>query len=235
MKRYLSFGGGVNSTALMLLLADQSIEFEAVYVDHGADWPETREYVAMLQGMGYPITVLESRRDGLVLYDYYWKHRMIPQRFPRACTVEYKLVPLSNYMSPPCVVYIGIDAGEEHRIPRLIAGQRQGEEKLFPLADEGIDRQGCVEIILSHRLPVPIKSGCFVCPNQRKSQWIAMRTSHPELYCKAKALEDRCNARMEELERAPFYLAERPLDQVAMDQQPDLFGERDMRPCLCEL
>ena len=31
--------------------------FEAVYVDHGADWPETREYVAMFQGMGYPITV----------------------------------------------------------------------------------------------------------------------------------------------------------------------------------
>ena len=47
-RRYLSFGGGVNSTALMLWLLDQGIDFEAVYADHGCDWPETRAYVAML-------------------------------------------------------------------------------------------------------------------------------------------------------------------------------------------
>ena len=37
MRNYLSFGGGVNSTAMLLLLLDEGWEFEAVYVDHGAE------------------------------------------------------------------------------------------------------------------------------------------------------------------------------------------------------
>jgi len=40
MKNYLSHGMGVNSTALMLLLADEGIEFESVFVYHGGDYPE---------------------------------------------------------------------------------------------------------------------------------------------------------------------------------------------------
>ena len=235
MKQYLSFGGGVNSTALGLWLIDQGIETEWVYADHGADWPETREYVAMLQAKGYPITVLETRRQGLDLYGYYYEHKMVPQRVARACTRLYKLVPLSTYMPTPCEVYIGISADEAHRIPRLIDGQRQGESKLFPLADEGIDRQGCISIIEQHGLPMPIKSGCFICPFQRRRQWLRLRTVHPELYCKAKRLEDNCNARMRELGRQPFYLADKPLDAVCEADQADMFGERDMSPCLCEV
>ncbi|HEX9972317.1 MAG TPA: phosphoadenosine phosphosulfate reductase family protein [bacterium] len=50
MKKYLSFGGGVNSVAMMLMLLDQKDEFEAIFVDHGTDWPETYEYFEMLQG-----------------------------------------------------------------------------------------------------------------------------------------------------------------------------------------
>jgi len=45
MKKYLSHGMGVNSTALMLLLEDEGIEFESVFIDHGGDYPETYEYV----------------------------------------------------------------------------------------------------------------------------------------------------------------------------------------------
>ncbi|RLC23031.1 MAG: hypothetical protein DRH93_08360 [Deltaproteobacteria bacterium] len=49
MKNYLSFGGGVNSVAMMLLLLDQKAEFEAIFVDHETDWPETYEYFDMFQ------------------------------------------------------------------------------------------------------------------------------------------------------------------------------------------
>ena len=128
MRRYLSYGGGVDSTALMLWLIDQGVEAEAVYADHGADWPETREYVAMLREKGYPITVLETTRKGLALYEYYQSHRVIPTRMVRHCTVEYKVRPLTEYMKTPCIVYMGIDAGEAHRVPssaHLAANGRQ--------------------------------------------------------------------------------------------------------------
>ena len=236
MQRYLSFGAGVNSTALMLWLLDHGVQFEAVYADHGTDWPETRDYVAMLQRAGYPVTVLQARRGGLNLYDYYYKHAMVLMRWVRACTVEYKLVPLAAYMATPCIVYLGISAEESHRIARIIAGQRPGEENRFPLADEGITRADCIEIIQSHGLPIPIKSGCYICPFQRKSQWVQLRTKHPDLFCKAKALEAVTNRRVTALGRPPICLAhDKPLDLVAMAGQMDLFGDRDFEcPCSCE-
>jgi len=39
MKKYLSYGGGVDSTAMMLMLLDQGEEFEAIFVDHETDYP----------------------------------------------------------------------------------------------------------------------------------------------------------------------------------------------------
>lgn len=45
MRIYLSNGMGVNSIAMMLLLLEKEWKFEAIYVDHGCDWPETRQYM----------------------------------------------------------------------------------------------------------------------------------------------------------------------------------------------
>ena len=233
-RRYLSFGGGVNSTALMLLLLDWGIEFEAVYADHGADWPETRDYVAMLKERGYPITVLETRRAGLPLYDYYLKYQLLPIRWMRHCTSAYKVKPLKAYFQKPCVTYLGIDAGEPHRgTPSRV----EDEEREYPLVDEGIDRKGCEDIIKGHGLPIPRKSGCFVCPFQRVGQWKELLTRHPDLYCKARALEEAANRRITAGGKPPIYLSNtgRPLSAVAMEDQLDLFGERTPGFCLCEL
>lgn len=45
MKQYLSYGGGVNSTALLLHFIDHGVDFEAVFANHETDLPETYEYV----------------------------------------------------------------------------------------------------------------------------------------------------------------------------------------------
>ena len=41
MRSYLSYGGGVNSVALYIDLTLRGYDFEATFVDHGCDWPET--------------------------------------------------------------------------------------------------------------------------------------------------------------------------------------------------
>ena len=64
MKNYLSFGAGVNSVALYLLMQDLGIQFEAVFVDHGGDWPETYEYVEYFVATGRPVTVLTPDYQG---------------------------------------------------------------------------------------------------------------------------------------------------------------------------
>ena len=109
MKTYLSFGGGVNSVAMMLLLLDEGIEeFEAVFVDHGTDWPETYKYFDMFQGWltrkGYkPITVLKPNVEGFTnLYDFYWHKKWVPSHMRRICTDKFKIRPLFKYFDKPC-------------------------------------------------------------------------------------------------------------------------------------
>lgn len=226
-RRYLSFGGGVNSVALGLWMMDHGVDCEWVFANHHADLPETYDYVAMIDRDVHPVTVLDTGD----LYESYWRRRIIPMRTMRWCTADFKVKPLNDYLQTPCTVYIGIDAGERRRVDKILAGCREDETKEFPLVDTGIDRAGCIEIIKAHGLPVPPKSGCYFCPHQRVGQIRQLRTLHKDLFDKALALEMRANVGRDQ----HYYLMDRPLGDVAMDNQPDLFGERDMTPCLCEL
>lgn len=61
MKDYLSMGFGVNSVALYLLMEKLNMEFEAVFVDHGGDWPETYEYADYFIATGRPVTILQPQ------------------------------------------------------------------------------------------------------------------------------------------------------------------------------
>jgi hypothetical protein len=243
-RRYLSFGGGVNSTALLLLLTDEGAEFETVFVDHGADYPETYEYVAMLQAKGYPITVIKPRAYGEFegLYDYCEASKMVPVRMMRWCTDHFKIRPLYAYFERPCEVLLGIDAGEERR-----AKDSRDREitNLFPLVERGIDRAGCVAIIEAHGLTVPMKSGCWFCPFQRRSQWIALNRDYPDLWCRALSLEHMSLVSQQERKPGmdPVYICDRPLAEVIRakdghgfytdEDQLDLFDDR--RPCQCGL
>lgn len=243
----MSHGLGVNSWALYLWLIEQGqvpgVDFEAVAVNHGTDWPETYEYLDMMIDKGYPITVIKPNVEGFDnLYEYCLHKRFFPFRQSRSCTDKFKQVPLKNYHQKPCVVLIGIDAGEPHRA-RIF--ESQGQTFDYPLVDAGINRQGCIDIIKRHGLPVPPKSGCYICPYQRRSQWIELREKHPELFCRAKRLEELSNQRRAEIGEPPAYYRDRPLEALiqvkdsrgrrALAGQVEMFDTFDRPPCRCGL
>ncbi|MBT4177742.1 MAG: phosphoadenosine phosphosulfate reductase family protein [Candidatus Marinimicrobia bacterium] len=178
MKNYLSFGGGVNSVAMMLMLLDQKEKFEAIFVDHGTDWPETYEYFEIFQGWlkdhGHkPITVLEPMVTGFKnLYDYFYHYQMVPSFMYRICSDKFKVRVVNKYTEKPCFMYIGFDTGEEKRA-RI--SSNKGTDNRFPLLENNISRDGCKKIIIEHGLPVPMKSGCYICPYQSKPQWEELR------------------------------------------------------------
>ena len=193
-KNYLSFGGGVNSVALMLWLLDHNIEFEAVFADHGGDYPETYEYVNMLIAKGYEITVLKttSKAKGEYrdIYNYCYTYKMVPSTKFRWCTSIFKVKPLIKYQVKPCFVFLGISYEERHRAKRKME-YHEGMIKDYPLIEHNINRQGCVEIIKRHGLPVPPKSGCFFCPFQKASEVRALYHRCDDLFDKALELEKR--------------------------------------------
>ncbi len=240
LRSYLSFGGGVNSVALHLLCLDWGLEFEGIFVDQGADWPETYEYFEMFQGWlkdnGHKkITVLTPDVQSYTkLYDYYFAKKKVPSIMKRDCTDKFKLRPVYKYVEKPCFMLLGIDAGESHRA-RL--NSKKGVENRFPLIEENIDRDGCKKVIRDHSLPVPMKSGCFSCMFQRNAQWKELRKRHPDLFCKAQELERACmDDRISQGKKA-FTLRNngKTIGSIINEKQQHLWDDMNYPPCQCGL
>lgn len=181
---YLSFGGGVNSTALVVRL------------------------------------VQEGWRGEIVMAGIRW------------CTAEWKVNPLKRY-THDAPIMLGIAADESHR----------KSDAIHPLVDMGIDRAGCIEIIKRAGLDVPQKSGCFICPFQRASQWRELWHRHPDLYAQAEALEANVKRSKKSGYAATLDVAgkvtlqQRRLTFESQIELPeiDLDELRQYQPCICSL
>ncbi len=218
MKKYLSFGGGVNSTAMLLMLLDAKEEFEAVFTDLGLELPETYEYIKMLQENVCPITVIPGlNREGRTLYEHCEHYRAFPTRNRRWCATRFKIYSIHKYFQKPCIDFVGIDYDEQHRATISITDD--AITKHFPLIDAKVGRLGCKAIIKEHSLPIPPKSGCYICPSQQKRQWVSLYRNYPSLYEKAKHLEEITNQRRKEIGKNLCYFTNMPLPYVVGEYQ----------------
>lgn len=223
MKKYLSFGCGVNSMALLLMLQDAGEKFEPVFCDLGLELPETYKYLQFVQREVATITIIPGRNErGRTLYEHCLHYQQFPTRRWKWCADKFKIKPIHRFYQKPCVSFLGIAKDEEHR-PTVIAFSRDGGiDKLFPLIEAGIDRAGCVQIIRDHGLPIPPRSGCYICASQRKPQWQSLYRNHPELYEQAKHLEQITNERLRNQGKRPRYFRDMPLQYLVGEDQLEL-------------
>lgn len=225
MKQYLSFGAGVNSTALLLLLADQGRDFETVFVNHGGDYPETYEYVDYLRNQGFEITeLIPDYNECSTLYDHCWDRNIIPTTQFRWCTHYFKIVPYLEYIKPnlPCISFIGFDAGEKKRVEKNKTHKIRYKiehqiENRFPLFEEGLNRSACIALIESHGINIPPKSGCYFCPFQSKIGYRKLFLQHPDLFKKVEKLEQNV------VSKKKIYLrGNKPISEIAMAHTPPI-------------
>lgn len=246
MRNYLSMGFGVNSVALYLLLLEQGLTpgdpvngFEAVFVNHGTDWPETYEYAETFMEK-YPVTVIRplvrdcDGNEYNTLIGYYEGKRIFPMAMSRQCTHKFKMRPLLKYREAPFFELIGIDADESYRARPAVD---RGAESRWPLLEQDppITREGCKALICRHGLPVPPKSGCYICPFQGRAEFKRLRREHPELFCRARRLEEAANEKRAENGRPPIYMrGDMPLPQLVDEDHYALPGF-EAPPCTCAL
>ena len=185
----ISFGGGVNSVAMTILLVNEGWRGDIVFADTGCEWPETYEYMDAFEREWLNPHGLKIRRldrmagpgwdkmaEGLSLIEYCESRHVLPVPHRRWCTINWKVQPLAPYDE----MYLGIAADESHR----------SVGKLRPLCDRHITRRECKRIIRAEGLAVPQKSGCYICPFQRKTQWRRLWEQHPDLFERAAQLEE---------------------------------------------
>lgn len=231
----ISYGGGVQSTAMVILAARGELGYPAevalfANVGDDSEHPGTLTFVRDVMipwaaERGFPIHELSRvKRTGDV--ETLWGRLMkeesrslpIPVRMPdtgapgtRNCTQDFKIAVVGKWLKAN-----GATKDDPATVCIGISTdeiQRVGNKKampyeqpVYPLIDLGLDRSRCITIIRDAGLPVPPKSSCFFCPFHRPQMWREMRRDDPELFWKSVELEATLNQRRDKLGKDRVYL-----------------------------
>lgn len=251
--RAISYGGGRQSTALVVLAAQGVIDFPlAIFSNVGdrAENPETIRYVGQhvvpwLRDQAN-VELVQTRwidRTGKErdLYDDLVNpdHRTIdiPVYMEggapgnRKCTTRYKIEVVGRELKKrgasaanPCTVAVGFSTDELRRLSSR--RHEDWERPVYPLIDLGISTADCARIVADAGLPPAPKSSCWFCPFQRPAQWAEKRRDRPAQFARAVDLEDRINAKRETFGKDPVYLSGTKRRLVLLPEAgPSMFPE----------
>lgn len=251
--RVFSFGGGVQSTAALVLAAQGALQVDAfLFANVGEDSenPATLRYVhdvalPYAEAHGLTIHTLQRRRKTGEVETLYGRLTAplsrsigIPVRMAngapgnRACTYDFKIQQVANWLwkhgarkKSPATVMLGISWEE---LQRMNQSRISYVTNAYPLVDRHMSRQDCMNLIVRAGLPMPPKSSCWFCPYHRLSAWKVMRDREPGMFANAVQLEQTLNARRAKLGKDAVWLstALKPLDKAVGDtSQPALFED----------
>lgn len=191
----VSYGAGVNSTALIIFMYNNKIPIDLIiFADTGAEMPRTYKYLKVfdkwLKARGLKITIVKSHLGDI--REHHYNKKIFPFRMFRACSDKWKIRPINkyvkeNYPGSYINMFLGIDAGESRRVKE---SRVKIQDLIYPLVTHNIDRRGCIKIIKNADLPIPVKSGCYFCPFQRKTEWFKLLHNHPDLFNLSLELEE---------------------------------------------
>jgi hypothetical protein len=215
--RVLSFGGGIQTTALAIMVAGGRAETDVmVFADTGSESPATYRHMesfeAWLRERGCEVVHVEAPVGPL--YEYVWERSaVIPVRVGnneglghRQCTRQWKITPILNYAKSltedrPIIMQLGISYDE---IYRMKPSPDKGVVREWPLVDLKMTREDCRKVILDTGITEAPKSACYFCPLLPGAHFKRLAVEAPNLFEKAAKLEDRMNTRREG--KKPVYL-----------------------------
>ena len=214
--KMLAYGGGTNSTALLIEMINRGIYLDFVlFSDTGAERPDTYKHVEhmhnWLKSKGHKgITTLKYHtKDGKLqtLEDDCHRYKRLPSLAYgfKGCSQKYKRAPQEKYLNnnPDAIAYwktgnkiikiLGYDADEPHR-----AKFTEDNKYLFwyPLIDWDFGREECIEIIKKEGIKLPGKSSCFFCPAMKWKEIKKLSTCYPDLFDRAVAIEDNAKGNL---------------------------------------
>ena len=258
MKNFLSLGGGVQSTALLLmsLHGDVDVRYEAaIFSDTGWERDVTYENVERLRKYAetFDVPVVTVKKPGRGL-----KHEVLDRvsgawipahidkngkagMLKRQCTSHYKITPIHKWIRAntdahfkrPVAMHIGISIDE---VQRMKPSRVKYLVNTYPLVDNRISRAACHKYLTDHNWE-PSKSSCVGCPYHGDAEWRAL--SEEELQS-AIAFEEQLQERglyrtNPEYDDSTPYLHRslRPLSERPFEKNPDQL-EMDLESEECE-
>jgi hypothetical protein len=182
----LSFGGGVQSTALAILAAEKKIDVDAiVFCDTGFEQTIVFDFlnrftIPMLHVAKIPFFIAKAE-------DYagkYFANLELPPFFNNDggevgrsqafCSSKWKRDVFTrfvneHYKEKSYDVLMGFSTDEKHRAARMKSIKKW--QYKFPLLDLQMNRGDCIALVERKFNAPPPRSSCFYCPNHTRSEW----------------------------------------------------------------
>lgn len=184
MKYVLSYGGGLNSTAMYFYIKEKGLPLDLVlFADTGEELPRTYETVRQMKKLVSEEFVTVQSKLG-TLYDYYWRVKKLPSFMKRDCTHKFKIRPMRKYLrnrfgkKERFGMYIGITYDEATRIHM---SDVKYADNLYTFVDDKITRAQNVEMAQEHGIH-PEKSGCIGCIYNPKGAWLNLLKNNIDEY-----------------------------------------------------
>ena len=174
MKRILSFGGGVDSTAILvthLFTEDLDID-HVVFSDTGAEADATYEHLDFVEALCADANLPFDRvsRAGETITEFTLRLGNVPVMGggSHVCSKKFKGEVLAKwakatYPDETITWLIGIEANETRR---AVFTPPAGDTAIYehPLIDRNLTRADCLELLKTYGLGHVVKSSCVFCP-----------------------------------------------------------------------
>jgi hypothetical protein len=233
MDKIISFGAGVNSVAMTIMLYKRGEIYPCVFADTMAEHPETYCYMdyfekEFMSKYGQKIIKINPiatpeyytpLAKGKSLEEYCFNKKIVPMAMQNFCSGSWKRSPLEKYSKESYIIGFAYDE------------RNRARDKIYPLIENKITRQGCIDIIQRENLSVPPKSGCYFCPNQRIAQWEELYKNHPNLFTTAQRMENNTGRFTIRFDVSLGILRER-FESKGADLFPD-YDYEELTPCVC--
>lgn len=245
--RVFSFGGGVDSHAVLVLQAQHKLPnpYDAfVFANVGADSenPDTLAYIQQntlnfCQKFGLNFVEVQNFRNGQPetlrqAIERSPKSVIIPAftrrnggKLHRDCTVDFKITKVAKWIKEQghkaATIGLGIAVDEIERARSTEPYKEDGliKTREYPLIDLRLSRQDCVNIVLNAELPEPPPSKCKWCPLNSREDWIRLK-KHPDRWQDALDVERIINEKNTAITAPHIYLHRDavPLDRAVANQ-----------------
>lgn len=259
--RVLSLGAGVQSSTLALMMAKGEIPpaDHAIFADTHAEPQIVYDYLEYLTPLlPFPVHIVSQGDLGAdflkALRDpkgrcgqppfMVWNHaKGVGARIWRECTKEYKLDPIRRKVrelrngKQHVEQLIGISLDEAHRMKPSGVGYITNQ---YPLIDQRMNRNDCLQWIKRNGFRLPPKSACWFCPymSNRRLRW--MRDECPDDWKKLVDYDDEMRAAQRAVGNGAkitgtLYVHRdcKPIPEVDLTNDTDL-GQLDMFGEECE-
>ena len=228
MKKILNIGGGVQTTALAILVVEGKVKADMViFSDTGSERPETYWYLEnytgpLLKDAGIPFHIVRNEMPSCQpdLYGWLWRLQQIPSIGGiRTCSIKFKRETIERWLKKQGVTeyqaMLGFSTDEVGRASR--------PEHNYPLIELGLSVTDCRMIISDYGWPLVLKSSCYFCPFQHVTEWQWLKRRHLDLFYKSLALEARYHDRHPNMLDCGLVYGI-PLRLMREGIQPEMFG-----------